>query len=132
MSGEVSFMFGQPVIANMARAGKLKMLAITTPKRSPSLPDVPTLSEAGAPGFDVMPWYGLFAPAKTPDDIVQRLNQELHKLQSNKDYVDRITALGFDSGHQGRVKTRCPLTGCVGACPPATACSCRQRPPGHR
>ncbi len=96
MSGEVSFMFGQPVIANMARAGKLKMLAITTPKRSPSLPDVPTLSEAGAPGFDVMPWYGLFAPAKTPDDIVHRLNQELHKLQSNKDYVDRITALGFD------------------------------------
>jgi tripartite-type tricarboxylate transporter receptor subunit TctC len=96
MSGEVTFMFGQPKIANMVRAGKVKILAITTPKRSQLLPEVPTLAESGSPGFDVVPWYGLFAPLRTPDDIVQRLSAELQKLQNNKDYVDRMTALGFE------------------------------------
>jgi len=96
ISGEVNFMFGQPKIANMVRAGKVRILAITTPKRSSLLPDVPTLSEAGVPGFDVVPWYGLFAPSRTPDDIVLRLNTELQKLQNNKDYVERMTALGFE------------------------------------
>ncbi len=96
LSGEVNFHFSQPKIANLVRTGKLKILAITTPKRSSLFPDVPTLSESGVPGFDVVPWYGLFAPLKTPDDIVQRLNAELQKLQHNKDYVDRMMALGFE------------------------------------
>jgi tripartite-type tricarboxylate transporter receptor subunit TctC len=96
MSGEVNFMFGQPKIANMVRAGKVKVLAITTPKRSQLLPEVPTLAESGVPGFDVVPWYGLFSPLRTPDEIVQRLNSELQKLQNNKDYVDRMIALGFE------------------------------------
>jgi tripartite-type tricarboxylate transporter receptor subunit TctC len=96
MSGEVTFMFSQPKIASMARTGKLKVLGITTPKRSSLLPDVPTLSESGVSGFDVVPWYGLFAPLKTPDEIVQRLNLEVQKLQNNKDYVERMKALGFE------------------------------------
>ena len=84
MSGEVAFMFGQHNVANSVRTGKVKILGITSLKRSSLLPEVPTLSEGGVPGFEVVPWYGLFAPAKTPDVIVQRLNAELQKLKTTK------------------------------------------------
>jgi tripartite-type tricarboxylate transporter receptor subunit TctC len=96
MSGEVTFMFGQHNVANSVRTGKVKILGITSLKRSSLLPEVPTLSEVGVPGFEVVPWYGLFAPAKTPDVIEQRMNAELQNLQNNTDYVERMKSLGFE------------------------------------
>jgi tripartite-type tricarboxylate transporter receptor subunit TctC len=96
MTGEVAFMFTQPVIVNVARAGKVKMLGISSARRSALAPDVPTLAESGVPGFEVTAWYGMFAPAKTPDDVVVRLNGEMQKALAQKDVVDRLQSLGFE------------------------------------
>ena len=59
------------------KAGKLRALAVTTAKRSPLAPELPTMAEAGLPGFDISTWYGLFAPAGTPAEIVAKLNAEV-------------------------------------------------------
>lgn len=61
-------------------AGKLKALAMTGAKRSSVMPELPTISEAGIPGFDVSPWYGVLAPAKTPKPIISRLHTEFVKV----------------------------------------------------
>ena len=65
------------VAAPYIRTGKLKALAVGSPERRPSLPDVPTLSESGLKGVDVDMWYGFFAPRGTPGDVVDRLNREI-------------------------------------------------------
>ena len=67
-----------PVLPHI-RSGKMKALALTTPKRSPQLPQVPTMIEAGLKGFEMTNWYGVMAPANTPGDIVARLNTEINK-----------------------------------------------------
>src|SRR4030095_2614987 len=64
----------------LAKAGKLRALAVTTAKRSSVAPDVPTLAESGLPGFEVGSWQGVFAPAGTPPEIVKRLNVEIVKI----------------------------------------------------
>ncbi|MEI6301320.1 MAG: tripartite tricarboxylate transporter substrate binding protein [Betaproteobacteria bacterium] len=61
------------------RAGKIRALAVTSPKRSPAFPDIPTMAEAGVPGFESLSWYGLWAPAGTPRDIMLKLQQETAK-----------------------------------------------------
>lgn len=78
------------------KAGKLKALAIAGPKRSPLLPDVPTLKEMGVDGVDVQQWYGLFAPAKTPKATVDKLNKLLNQVLSDKDTIKRIEDHGAD------------------------------------
>jgi 2-methylaconitate cis-trans-isomerase PrpF/tripartite-type tricarboxylate transporter receptor subunit TctC len=78
------------------RAGKLKALALAGPKRSPLLPDVPTLKEAGVDGVDVQQWYGLFAPAKTPKAIVDRLNKALNQVLNDPEVIQRIEGHGAD------------------------------------
>jgi tripartite-type tricarboxylate transporter receptor subunit TctC len=65
--------------------GRLKALAVTTAKRIPQLPDVPTLQEAGVPGYEASVWLALLAPAGTPRDIVTKLNTEINKLLSSPD-----------------------------------------------
>ena len=62
------------------KAGRLRPIAVTSLKRQPALPDVPTMDEAGLPGFEMLAWFSLFAPAATPKDIVQRLNTEVNKV----------------------------------------------------
>jgi len=75
VSGETSLGFPATSAAvPHARAGKLRALAVTTPKRSAMMPEVPSLSEAGVPGYDVTTWYGLLVPAGTPQEIIARLN----------------------------------------------------------
>jgi tripartite-type tricarboxylate transporter receptor subunit TctC len=76
------------------KAGKLRALAVTGAERSPLLPDVPTVAEAGVPGFESTAWYGVVAPAGTPPDVVKRLNAEFAKILTQPDVKQRITELG--------------------------------------
>jgi len=96
MNGEVAFTLTQPSVVNLARADKVKTLAVSSAKRSALAPDLPTLAEAGVPGFEVIAWYGVPAPAKTAEDIVARLNSEVNKALGQKDVADRLQSLGFE------------------------------------
>ena len=86
--------------------GKLKALAVTTAKRIPQMPDVPTLQEAGVPGYDASNWLALLAPAGTPGDIVMRLNSEIAKLMAQPDVQKSL----FDAGVQVSLSTPEALT----------------------
>ncbi len=77
VAGRVQYIFGSPVSTlQQVKEGRLRLLAVTTPKRTPALPDVPTIAEAGVPGYEFTGWMGLFAPAGTPRAIVDRLYNE--------------------------------------------------------
>lgn len=78
------------------KSGKLRALAVAGPKRSPLLPDVPTLKEAGVDGVDVQQWYALFAPAKTPKAVVEQLNKALNQVLADKEVAKRIEDHGAD------------------------------------
>jgi len=86
------------VIAHI-RAGKLRALAVATDKRFPLLPDVPTVAEAGLPGYDASVWWGLVAPAKTPSDIVRQLNAETNKALANPAIANKLAELGVVVTH---------------------------------
>ncbi|MFN9772352.1 MAG: Bug family tripartite tricarboxylate transporter substrate binding protein [Burkholderiales bacterium] len=85
-----------PTIAAYVKQDRLIPVAVTSAKRSPSLPDVPTVEELGVPGFSVSSWYGLLAPAKTPKAIVNRLQQEIAAVLAMPDIRDRYLAAAFD------------------------------------
>jgi tripartite-type tricarboxylate transporter receptor subunit TctC len=78
------------------KAGKLRALGVTTPKRSATMPSVPTIAEAGLPGFEVPLWYSILAPAGTPKEIVARLSAEIAKALAVPETRERLTAQGFD------------------------------------
>ncbi|MDB5779699.1 MAG: hypothetical protein JWP93_2064 [Polaromonas sp.] len=94
LGGQVDFMFDPGIGLNHVRAGKLRLLAIGSPKRSPLFPDVPTLGEAGLKGFDADTVFGFYAPAGTPPAIVARLNTEINKILATQAVKDRIAGLG--------------------------------------
>lgn len=85
-----------PSALGQIKAGKLRALAVTSAKRSTSLPDVSTIAESGYKGFDVSTWYGLFVPAGTPKDIVVRLNSEVNKLLDTPEMKNAIHAQGAE------------------------------------
>ena len=98
MGGHVSAFFsgvssGTPHV----KAGKLRALGVTTTRRSAALPDVPTIAEAGVPGYEVDAWYGLLAPAATPPAIIARLNRDLTQLLSTPEMKERLLAAGLDA-----------------------------------
>jgi tripartite-type tricarboxylate transporter receptor subunit TctC len=76
------------------QAGKLKLLAVGGPQRTPLYPDVPTLDESGLKGFDADTLFGFYAPAATPKPVIDRLNAEINKILATKPVVERIGALG--------------------------------------
>ena len=76
------------------RAGMEKALAITAPTRWPDLPEVPSMAEAGAPQVDVQSWFGLVAPARTPPEIVQRLNTELQRGLATPEAAEKLRTVG--------------------------------------
>ena len=78
------------------QAGKLRALAVTSAKRFPLLPDLPTIAESGYPGFDALAWNGVLVPAATPKAIVQRLNTEINAILKDPDVVQKMHAAGFD------------------------------------
>jgi tripartite-type tricarboxylate transporter receptor subunit TctC len=98
VAGQVSMSFDTitPVLGNI-KAGKLRPLAVTTAKRSPALPDVPTLAESGFAGFDQGTWFGLLAPAKTPADVVAKLNRDIVKVLSTPDVQKKFADVGAEA-----------------------------------
>ena len=98
LGGRVSMMFIDlaPGLEHV-RAGNFRALAVTTKERSALLPDLPSLAEAGIPGYDVTSYAALFAPAGTPKEIVDRLNAELQKIIANPQAKSRIAITGFDA-----------------------------------
>jgi tripartite-type tricarboxylate transporter receptor subunit TctC len=98
IGGRVSMMFIDlaPGLEHV-RAGTLRALAVTTKDRSALLPDLPSLHEAGIPGYNVTSWAGLFAPAGTPKEVVDRLNAEVQKIIANPEAKSRIAVTGFDA-----------------------------------
>ncbi len=82
-----------PVLPHI-KAGKLRPLAVTTASRSAALPDVPTLAEAGLPGFNIGTWFGVLAPAATPKDVLARLNSEMVKIIKSPEFVKRMDDIG--------------------------------------
>jgi tripartite-type tricarboxylate transporter receptor subunit TctC len=97
ISGQTQVMFPSLFTAvPFVKSGKLTALAVAGSKRSALLPDVPTLKEQGVEGVDVEQWYALFAPANTPRDVVQKLNQALNQALSDKDTIKRLEDHGAD------------------------------------
>ena len=97
MAGRVQVFFtGVPSVVSELKAGTLRALGVTSAKRSASLPDVPSIAEAGLPGFDVSPWFGVLAPARTPPAIVSRLNAEFVKALHAPGVRDTMLRNGFN------------------------------------
>lgn len=97
MGGHVQLMFGAiPSTYPAVKAGKLRVLAISSARRSATLPEVPTVAEAALPGYELASWYGALAPAGTPDAIVMRLNAEIVKALSQPEIVARLSKMGAD------------------------------------
>ncbi len=96
LGGQVGMLYSSlPSIESHLKAGKLKMVAVSTPKRSPESPDVPTVAELGVPGYNFAPEIGVLAPAGTPPAIIQKLSKELGDAARHPDTVKRFTQLGI-------------------------------------
>ena len=95
MSGQVHMLIGN-VLSSLqyAKSGRLRALAVTTPKRSAAVPELPTLAEAGVPGYESSTWHAWFAPAGTPAPIVTKLNAELAKSAKSPEILARLTPDG--------------------------------------
>ena len=97
VAGNVDLMFtGPPSAKAMSEGGKLKLLAVASPERIALLPDVPTVAEAGVPGFTMASWFGLLAPAKTSKSIVERLSAETKTAVNSQIFKDRMKSVGLE------------------------------------
>ena len=96
LSGEVAFMFDPGIVVPQAKAGKVRILAVTGAKRSPALPDVPTMIESGLPGFEVVSWYGFFAPAGTPRRVIDELNGAINDAVRDPSVRERMARINME------------------------------------
>lgn len=97
LGGQVSLTFDSLVqTLPYIKTGKLRALAVLGTKRSPLLPDVPTMAEAGVPGYDFTNWFGLVAPAGTPADIIKKLNADVVKIQSEPEVREQLEKMGAE------------------------------------
>jgi tripartite-type tricarboxylate transporter receptor subunit TctC len=99
IAGQVQIYFSTiPAALQQVKAGKLRALAVTSSKRVPELADMPTVSESGLPGFEVVGWFGLFAPAGTPKPVIARLNAEIIKILNAPESRERLSGHGLIPG----------------------------------
>ena len=98
LAGDTQFMFDN-LASSMpqVKAGKLRALAVTTAKRSSLAPELPTMAEAGIPGFDIATWFGLLAPAGTPPDVIAKWNADVVKILKSLDMRERLAAQGAEA-----------------------------------
>ena len=97
LAGQIDVMFDNvPNVIGHVRAGKMKALAVSTAQRSALAPDVPTVAEAGVPGYELSVWFGVLAPAGTPRDIVARLNAEIVKVLNSGEVKERFAKQGVE------------------------------------
>ena len=100
MAGETQFYFGPMAsMVSQVKAGKLRALAVGGTRRSPTLPDIPTVAEAGIPAYQSFGWFGLLAPAKTPQTIIARLNKAVADAVNSPDVSQKFQRLGVDPVH---------------------------------
>src|SRR5579862_885331 len=98
LAGRVSMSFGNVVnVLPLVRDGKLRAFAVTSIKRSGIAPDIPTMAESGYPGFEAVPWFGLMAPAGTPQAIVDRLHRESAKIMATPEIRKKLNDIGADA-----------------------------------
>jgi tripartite-type tricarboxylate transporter receptor subunit TctC len=98
MGGQVSMVFGTSLsVMPHARSGRLRALATTGARRSPALPDLPTVAEAGVPGYEAGLWYGFLGPARLPPEIVRRLNAEIVAVLKLAEIRERLAGQGVDA-----------------------------------
>jgi tripartite-type tricarboxylate transporter receptor subunit TctC len=99
IGGHIDFMLGAlSIVKGNVQAGKLRMIGVGSNHRSSEFPDVPTLSESGAPGFEAKSWFGLVAPAGTPPDVITKINQDVTKVISDHAFAEKyLAAQGLES-----------------------------------
>jgi tripartite-type tricarboxylate transporter receptor subunit TctC len=96
VGGQIEMMFADFGIAHTyAKAGRLRLLGISTPKRSQAAPELPTIAEAALPGYEVSPWFGLVGPAGMPREIVARINSIVAATLKSQDVLQRLDSLGY-------------------------------------
>jgi tripartite-type tricarboxylate transporter receptor subunit TctC len=94
---DVSMMFAAlPSVASRLKSGELKALGVASPRRLPSMPNLPTISEAGVPGHEVDLWHGILAPAGTPKEVIAKLHDEIAKVLALTEVEKRMHVLGFE------------------------------------
>ena len=97
LGGQIQLMFATiPSVIQHVRAGSLRAVAVTSSRRSPALPDIPTVAESGYPGFEASSWYGFVAPAGTPDPIIRKLYELIAKIVNMPDINDQLSSQGAD------------------------------------
>src|SRR6185436_10091599 len=84
--------FGPTLALSAAKAGTVNILAVGSLKRSPQLPDVPTVDESGLPGYDASNWFGLFAPTQTPGEIIAKINSDVRQVMSDPELREKYLA----------------------------------------
>ena len=97
LAGQVQLVFDPiPTSLPHVKSGRLRALAISTVARSPAIPELPTVAEAGVPGYESSLWYGVLLPARTPPEIVARLNKTVNAILREPEVVERFAGLGAD------------------------------------
>ncbi len=96
-AGQVQVMFNSmPSVLPLVTSGKLKGLAVGSAQRSPAAPNIPTVAEAGVPGFEYVTWYGMFAPAHTPKNVIAKLNAAVVKILAEPEMAQRLASQGAE------------------------------------
>jgi tripartite-type tricarboxylate transporter receptor subunit TctC len=138
--GQVQMMFSNMLTAMPhVRSGRLRALGVSTAKRSPQAPDLPTVAESGVPGFDVTPWYGVLAPAGLPAPLVAKWNREIVRIVPLPDMRERFVAQGVDlasstpAEFSALIKSgRMPLaSSCSRSAPAAMSCAAMSSSPSR-